>query len=122
MAYDNAAHNIRREINVPNVTGIASTTVRKVLMFQKSRIKKVHGMVVTAGTNDVAGFDILNGTTSVGAITFGTATAGSTFSSGAIDSTVEALGHLDIKGKATSATLVASLVIEHEVLHDAVQS
>lgn len=120
--YDNANSTVRREINQPNVAGAASASMAKFLIFQKSRLKKVHAMVVTAGTNASAGFDILVGTTSVGAITFGTDTAGTTYSSALLDADIPALGYVDIKGKANSATAVVSLDLELHVLPDAVQS
>lgn len=120
--YDHPNCVVRREIHVNNLTGIASTAMQRILFFQKTRIKAVHSLVITAGTNDAAGVDLLNGTTSVGAITHGTDTAGSINTSGAIDSDIAANGYLEIKGKATSATMVNSYTIECEVLPDAVHT
>jgi hypothetical protein len=120
--YADANPNIVREIHCSKVLGIADTSVDKFHFFQKAKLKAVHGTVVVAGTNAVAGFDILVGTTSVGGITFGTTTAGSTATSGAINAAIPANGHIDVKGKATSATLVASLCLEYEVDHDANQT
>lgn len=117
--YDSPNCLVRREIHVNNLTGIASTTMQKILFFQKTRIKAVHALVVTAGTNASAGVDIYNGTTSVGAITHGTNTAGSVTTSDVINSDISANGFLDIRGKANSATMVNSYTIECEVLPDA---
>jgi hypothetical protein len=111
---------VRREERVNNLTGIASTSMQKILFYQKVKIKRVKSLVVTAGTNDAAGVDLLNGTTSFGAITHGTDTAGSINDSGTLNETIAANGYLDIKGKATSATMVNSYMIEYEVLPDAV--
>lgn len=122
MRYDHPNALITREIHVNNVTGIATTSIQKVLIFQKSKLKAVHSYVITAGTNDAAGVDILIGTTSVGAITHGTDTAGSVNTSGAINSDVAANTIIDIKGKATSATMVNSYTIELQVYHDAAQT
>lgn len=122
MAYDSPNNTVRREAQFSKVTGIASTNIIRMLCFQKTRIKKVHALCMTAGTDAAAGVDILNGTTSVGAITFGTDTAGTTYSSGALDSTITALSYLEIKGKAGSATMVHSYAVEYEVLPDSVQS
>ena len=120
--YDHPKCVTRREIHLQNITGIASTMFQRVLFFQKTRIKAVHSLVVTAGTNDAAGVDLLNGTTSVGAITHGTDTAGSINTSGAVNSDIAANGYLELKGKATSATMVNSYTIECEVLQDAVHT
>jgi hypothetical protein len=120
VTYDHPNCTVRREIHVNNLTGIASTAMQRIIMHQAFKLKAVHSLVVTAGTNDVAGVDILIGTTSVGAITHGTDTAGSINTSGAINSTGTANDYIELKGKATSATMVNSYSIEYEVLPDAV--
>lgn len=122
MAYDDANTGVARESRVNNLAGVASTSLVQLHYFQKTRIKQIRGRVVVAGTNAAAGFDIFNGTTSVGAITFGTSTAGSIGTSGALNADIVADGLLEIKGKANSATLVASLSIEERVLPEAVNS
>lgn len=122
MAYDDPDYQVRFERAINNLTGIASTAMTRSLFFQTARIKKVHALAITAGTHDSAGVDILVGTTSVGAITIGTSTAGTTYSSGALDATVPALGYVEIKGKANSATMVDSYVIEYQLLPGGVQS
>ena len=122
MAYDDADFVIRREYQIPNVTGIASTMMRRAYFFQAARLKKVHALTVTAGTNDAAGVDILVGTTSVGSLTFGTETAGSLKHSALLDSTIPANGFVEIKGLANSATMVHSYALEYEVTPDAAQS
>lgn len=118
--YDHPNCTVRREIHVNNVTGIASTMFQRILMHQAFKLKAVHSLVVVAGTNDAAGVDILIGTTSVGALTHGTDTAGSINTSGTINSTGTANDYIELKGKATSATMVNSYSIEYEVLPDAV--
>lgn len=122
MAYDAPDFLIRREKNLDNVTGIASTMMRRALFFQAARLKKVHALCITAGTADAAGVDIYVGTTSVGALTFGTDTAGSVYHSAALDATVPQSGYVEIKGKATSATMVHSYALEYEVTPDATES
>lgn len=110
---------VRREINTGHITGAASASMAKFLMFQKTKLKKVHALVVTAGTNAAAAVDVYVGTTSVGSVTFGTDTAGSVLHSGAIDVDVPANGMIELKGAANSATLVGAFSIEHEVAFDA---
>lgn len=122
MGYDAPDFLIRLERALDNKTGIASTMFARSMFFQTARLKKVHALTITAGTNDAAGVDILVGTTSVGEIVFGTATAGSLAHSSALDATIPANGYVELKGKATSATMVHSYVLEYEVLPDAVQS
>lgn len=122
MSYDSPEAQVRFEKAINNLTGIASTTMQKVLFFQKAKLKKVHALTITAGTNDAAGVDIYVGTTSVSAITFGTDTAGTTKSSAAIDVAIPALSYVELKGKATSSTMVHSYVLEYDVAFDAVRS
>lgn len=122
MAYSEPNSTLRREINAPNITGAASASMAKFHMLQKTKLKSVSALVVTAGTHASAGIDIYNGTTSVGAITLGTSTAGSVAVSGAINATVADSSFIELKGKANSATLVASFAIEHEVFHDATKT
>lgn len=111
---------VRREKSINNLLGLASTTMQKIFFFQKVKVKRVKSMVVTAGTNDVAGVTINNGTTSVGTIVHGTAAALTVQDSGILDTEIAANGYLDLTGVATSATMVNSYMIEYEVLPDAV--
>lgn len=122
MAYDSPGQSVARETRAANVAGAASASMAQFAYFQKTRVKQVRARVVVAGTNAAAGFDIFNGTTSVGAITIGTNTAGSVAASGALNTDIPADGMLEIKGKANSATAVVSFVIEERVLQDAVDS
>lgn len=120
--YDHPNCVVRREKTANNVTGIASTTFQKILFFQKAKLKAVHSLVVTAGTNAAAGVDIYVGTTSVGAITHGTDAANSFNTSGELNIEIAAQSYVDLRGKANSATMVNSYVIEYEVLPEAVQT
>lgn len=120
VRYDHPTHQVRQEKVVTNVTGIASATMFKVPFFQAAKLKAVHSLVVTAGTNAAAGVDIYVGTTSVGAITHGTDAALTFETSGALDVVIPAQGYVDIRGKATSATMVNSYVIEYHTTHDGV--
>lgn len=122
VRYDHPNNLIRREIHVNNVTGAASASMAKVRTFQAGKLKAVHSLVITAGTNAAAGVDIYSGTTSVGAITHGTDTAGTQHTSGVIDATLAANSYLEIKGKANSATMVNSYCVEYEVTPNAVQT
>jgi hypothetical protein len=119
MAYDAPGAQVRHEIFVPNLVGQASASLQKYHMFQATRLKAVHALIVTAGTNTGAGFDVYVGTASVGAVVCGTNTAGVIVDSGLIDAVVPAKGLIEIKGKPNSATLVASLTIEHQPAWDA---
>lgn len=120
--YDHPNCTVRREYQSGNLTGIASTTMHKVLFFQAAKLKQVHSLVVTAGTDAAAGVDIYVGTTSVGAITHGTAAASTFQQSAILNSTIPAQGHVDIRGKAGSATMVNSYTLEFEVTPDAVNT
>lgn len=122
MSYGHPQYNIQREHWEPNVTGIASTSVRKMLAFQACKLLQVKAQVVTAGTDTGAGFDIYVGTASVGALACGTQTAGSIVSSGALNVDVPQNGLIELKGKAASATLVASFNVLTQVLATSTQA
>lgn len=119
MRYDHQNRAVR-EYTMNNVLGIASTTITKFHNYAAGTLKRVSALVVTAGTNASAGVDIYVGTTSVGAITVGTNTAGSVANSGVIDAAIDASSVIDIRGKATSATMVLSFcaVVEPTVAAD----
>lgn len=108
-----------RELTENNITGIAGATFTKFHNYAKSRLKRVSALVVTAGTNATAGVDIYVGTTSVGALTVGTNTAGSVADSGALDVEVPAQGMIDLRGKANSATMVLSFAVALQPAADA---
>jgi hypothetical protein len=120
MAYDSPHTVISREINLPTQTGVASATITKLLQFQKATLKRVHAAVIVAGTNAAAGFDIYVGTSSVGAVTLGTNTAGSLANSGTLNVAVPANSILELRGKANSATMQFTPVLELRVDDDAV--
>ena len=119
MAYDDPNATVTREINLPTLTGAASATITKLLQFQKATLKKVHAAVILAGTNTDAGFDIYVGTASVGAVTLGTATAGSLANSGVLNAAVPANSIIELRGKAASATMQFVSALEEDVSHDA---
>lgn len=120
VRYDHPNCIVRREERINNLLGLASTTMQKIMFYQTVKVKRVKSMVVTAGTNTVAGVTINNGTTSVGTITHGTDAALTVHDSGVLDVTVAANSYIDLTGLATSATMVNSYVIEYEVLPSAV--
>ena len=121
MAYSDANYTVRREAcSVPTTAG-ATTEGAKFRSFQKVLLKKVHAAVITAGTNAGHGYNVFNGTTSIGTISLGTSGTNVTASSGLLNSEVPALGQMSVKSL-VDATGVAQIVYEFEVQHDAVQS
>lgn len=116
MNYDHPQYVAHQLVVVRMPATAASTTAKKFPTHVAMKVKRISGIVQIAGTNDSAGYDILNGTTSVGAITIGTATAGS-FNAGLTqDITLASGGFLDIKTKANSATMVTDLMVEFQVI------
>jgi hypothetical protein len=118
MAYDSPNANTVRETHVNNLLGTATTAMKRILFTQKAKLLGVKSLAITAGTNDAAGVDILIGTTSVGAVVNGTTAAGAVASSGDINSDIAAGSYVELKGLATSATMVNSYSIVYEVYHD----
>lgn len=122
MAEVNYTHpnvTVRRETHTALLTGVASTNFYQWLAFQKAKIRKISYLIVTAGTNDAAGIDFYNGTTSVGALTIGTNTAGAVLTSSDLATTLASGAAFSFKGKANSATMAGYYTIEWEVLQDA---
>ena len=107
MAYDSPEY-AEQVLNPNHITGAAGASMQKFHFFQSTRLKRVAAMVVTAGTNANAAVDVYVGTTSVAALAFGTNTAGAVLDSGALDIDIPAQGYVELKGAATSATLVGA--------------
>jgi hypothetical protein len=120
--YDHPNTIVRREaIGQGEAGGGATTEYAKFSNFQKMKLKKAHAVVTTAGTSAAHGFDVFNGTTSIGTISLGTSAALSGASSGALDSAVAALGQISVKSL-TDVVGKATVVYEYEVEADSVQS
>ena len=116
FAYDHPTY-VARHAAVVNLPAIAaSTPAGKFMAFTNLKVKSISAGVNIAGTNGAAGYDIYNGTTSVGAIIAGTSTAGSVLTGLTQDITLSSGSFLDIRTKANSATLAASLTVEYEVV------
>ena len=120
MAYDSPEYAVRRDQSHLTVAG-ATTESARIMSFQRLRLKKVHAQVVTAGTAPAHALNIYHGTTSIGAISIGTATAHSQFSSALLDRTVESLERLAVRTGA-DATGVCLVSYEYEILPDAVKT
>lgn len=117
-AYDNAVYQSRysNAINLPAVA--ASTTVAKFIAFAAMKIKSIRANINVAGTATAAGYDIFNGTSSIGELLCGTsaaAAAPTTITPTAANGTLAEDGYIEIKTKAASATLAASAMIEYEI-------
>jgi len=122
LRYDHPNGIVRREaLGQTEAGGGATTEYAKFSHFQKMKLKKAHAVVTTAGTVTGHGFDVYNGTTSIGTIALGTSAALSGASSGALDSAVAALGQVSVKSLA-DATGKATIIYEYQVDNDAVQS
>jgi hypothetical protein len=116
MMYDHPTYVTRQAapLNLPAIA--ASTSAAKFVAYTSLKIKSIQGAVNIAGTATAAGYDILNGTSSVGEFLTGTSAAGSVFTAIASDISLSSGGFLDVKTKAASATVAASLLIEYEVV------
>lgn len=116
MAYDHPTYTARCVANVPLPATAASTSVFKFLAFTDMKVKSVNVIVKTAGTADAAGYDLLNGTSSVASIGVGTAAAAASGTAATTDITLSSGGYLDIKTKAASATMATDAFIEYEIV------
>jgi len=101
--------------------GSASAVVSKFVAFAKTRILAVRGGVMVAGTNTAAGYELLNGTTTVGSLVCGTNTAGSKIT-GTVTAANAVLAEgdvLDFKTLANSDTLASEWMVEYRIEPDA---
>ena len=116
MSYDHPTYVTRQSapLNCPAVA--ASTSAAKFVAYTSMKIKSIQGAVNIAGTATAAGYDIFNGTSSVGEFVAGTSAAGSVLTAIASDISLTSGGFLDVKTKAASATLAASFNLEYEVV------
>lgn len=114
MAYDHPQYTVRQAAHIKLPATAASTSVAKFLAFTAMKIKSVNTIVGIAGTHTAAGWDFLNGTSSVGGVTVGTAVAATVGAEASFNATLASGGYLDIKTKADSATLAGDIMIEYE--------
>lgn len=120
MSYDSPNNTVRREVDRITVAG-ATTEGAKFRSFQALKLKKVHASVITAGTATTHGYDVYQGTASVGTIALSTSTAGVLASSAALNLNIASMEQISVKSLA-DATGVGHIVYEFEVRHDSVQS
>lgn len=116
MRYDHPTYISRNMTPIPVPVVAASTSAAKFLAFSAIKIKRVGAIVAVAGTATNAGWDIFNGTTSVGGLFVHTSAAGFIPSPVTSDITLASDGYLDIKTKAASGTLRGDFMIEWEVV------
>jgi hypothetical protein len=114
MAYDHPQYVVRQAAHIKLPATAASTSVAKFLAFTAMKIKSVNTIVGIAGTSTNAGWDFLNGTSSVGGVVVGTSVAVTVGAESQFDTTLASGGYLDIKTKAESATLAGDIMIEYE--------
>lgn len=81
-SYSNARFAVSHELNlghiVPTVSGAAAEVVARHAFFTNVKVLEMRAVMQVAGKGDTSGFDVYSGTSSIGQILFGTATAGST--------------------------------------------
>jgi len=115
MSYDHPTYVTRQSAPLAVPAVAASISAGKFVAFTSMKIKSIQAGVNIAGTATAAGYDILNGTSSIGEFLAGTSAAGSILTAISTDIALSSGGYLDVKTKAASATLAASLMIEYEI-------
>lgn len=113
LNYTDPNLNVRRE-NPHLVGGAATTTYARDIAFQTRRLKGWHGYVTTAGTATTHILTLYNGTTSIGATTLSTSTAGTTFTVQGLNALVPSLTPLNVRTGA-DATGVAVICYEFDI-------
>lgn len=120
-AYSDPNPQVRREFSAGEAGGAATTFYGKFRTFQKLKLKAVHAIVSTAGTNVGHKLDIYHGTTSIGSLALGTSTANTVFHSATLNEVVDTMEQVSVK---TGADIVgkAEVVYEYHMQHDADQT
>jgi hypothetical protein len=121
MGYAAPNFTVRREYAAPPLTAGATTEGAKFRSFQAAKLKAVHVTVITAGTVTGHGYDVYHGTSSIGTIAVGTATAGSVKHSATLNEVLASMDQVSVKSLA-DATGVAQVVYEYDVTPDSVQT
>lgn len=108
---------ITREYNAGAAGGGATSFYGKFRSFQAAKLKKVHAVVLTAGTATTHKLDVYHGTTSIGTIALSTNTG--VFHSATLNEDLASMDEVSVKTGA-DATGVAHVVYEYDVSPDAV--
>lgn len=122
MAYDSPNSSVRREWYGATAAGSGTVGV-KFRTFQAAKLMAVHAIVLVAGTSTSPGhaLTIKHGTTSIGLLAMGTATAGSVVSNVAVDETLAAFDQVSVTN-GTDVTGTAEVIYEYQVSPDAALS
>lgn len=102
--YTDPAYQARQQVNFPDEAGGgATTTYSRWVAMAAGKIRNVALAATVIGTTTAHGFDIMVGTTSIGAISLGTSAVGSTATSGDLNYAVSAGQVVSLKSKADTA-------------------
>jgi hypothetical protein len=116
--YDSPQYTVS-QLNFMNLPAIAASTVAlKWPAHCALKIKRLTAIVQVAGTATGAGYDVFNGTSSVGGLTLGTSAANSVVSL-TQNIVLASGGFFEVRTKANSATLAAGLNVEFETPYPA---
>lgn len=74
----------------PTVSGDAAEVVARHAFFTNVKVLELRASMMVAGKADTSGFDVYKGTSSIGQILFGTATAGATVDASLTDTDFDA--------------------------------
>lgn len=125
-AYSDASPQVRREAFPGEAGGAATTEYSKFRSFQQIKLKNVHAIVTTAGTNAAHGFDVFHGTTSIGSIVLGVGAAGTLASlvpaaTGGLNRIIASAEQVSVKSKADIVGK-AHIIFEYHTQHDSDQT
>lgn len=120
LSYDHPNMTVRREHGFVTTAGNA-TVSGHFMHFQKARAVAAHVQVHTAGTTAGATLTFKLGTTSIGAVTLTTNTAGYTTSVVFDNKTAASMDYFTVTN-GTDATCRAYVTYEYQVLPDAVHT
>jgi len=85
-----AAHEVALGRITPTVSGAAAEVVAQHAFFVNVKVLELRASMMVAGKGDTSGFDVFNGTDSIGQILFGTAAAAATVDASLTDTEFDA--------------------------------
>lgn len=115
MDYNHPTYITRQACCLKLPATAASTSAGKFVAFTAMKVKSIQCMVDIAGTS-TGGYDIKNGTASVGQFACGTSLAATLIAQYATDITLASGGYVDFVTNSVGATLAASAMLEFEIV------
>lgn len=98
----------------PTVNGAADEEVARFRFFTKVKVKEVRATVKVAGKAGTSAFNVLKGTSSIGAVTLGTSAAGSVIDASLADTDFDETDDLVLQNAVATDTCSAMIGVQYQ--------